>query len=93
MTNIVVAKRVGYNDDIRKNVTNKKFLDQYKVRKIDKFQEKNYYSGKIFIYNFTAFEISASFIRDSILNDKNINYLIPRNIIKYINKLKIYKNN
>jgi len=37
-------------------------------------------------------EISSSFIRESIKNNKNVRYFIPSEVYKYIEKMNFYKN-
>ena len=70
-------------------------LDQYMIYvyprpgyDLGKFDKHN----NIKLINAPLMEISSSFIRDSIKNNKDIRYFIPSEVYKYIEKMNFYKN-
>ncbi len=44
------------------------------------------------LINAPLIEISSSFIRESIKNNKNMRYFLPKEVYKYIEKMNLYRN-
>lgn len=72
---LIVYKR-GY-DNLTEIISNDNFLSNYKERIID---------ANCDIYT----NLNSSFIREQLINRKNISYLVPEQINNYISKNKIY---
>lgn len=52
---------------------------------------KEQHGAKIHIIKCPSFEVSSSFIRDSVFEGKSIKYLVPQNVEEYITKNNLYK--
>ena len=52
---------------------------------------KKQHGAKIHIIKCPTFEVSSSFIRDSIFEGKSIKYLVPQKVEEYITKNNLYK--
>lgn len=60
-------------------------------RTFDKeIKEPNKYFGEAIFVNTPTIEISASMIRDRIINKKSIDYLLPQSVIDYILRNNLY---
>ena len=81
---IVVMTRPGFKPDT--------LLDFYANRQVDdRHSLKSCPSGKIYFQHVTQLDISASFIRQTIAEQKNVSFLLPESVIKYIQAVKIYR--
>lgn len=65
------------------------FPDENVIEKIEFLKEQ--YGAKIHLVKCPTFEVSSSFIRDSVSNGKSIKYLVPQKVEEYIKKNKLYK--
>ncbi|TXL05885.1 hypothetical protein BMR07_08600 [Methylococcaceae bacterium CS1] len=67
-------------------------LGFYANRQVDdRHSLKTCPSGKIYFQHVTQLDISASFIRQMIAEQKNVSFLLPESVIKYIQAEKIYR--
>ncbi|TXL20663.1 nicotinic acid mononucleotide adenylyltransferase [Methylococcaceae bacterium HT5] len=81
---IVVMTRPGFKADT--------LLGFYANRQVDdRHSLKTCPSGKIYFQHVTQLDISASFIRQMIAEQKNVSFLLPESVIKYIQAEKIYR--
>ena len=79
MTNFIVAIRPGYEEE-------KKIYDE--VRSL-----KEELGFKIYLANITKYEISSTDIRKRVSENKSIKYLVPDDVISYIEKEGLYGKN
>ncbi len=81
---IVVMTRPGYQPD--------SLIDFFLDRQVDdRHSLKSCPSGKIYFQQVTQLEISASFIRKAIAEQKNISFLLPESVIEYIQVKRLYR--
>lgn len=81
---IVVMTRPGYKPD--------SLIDFYLDRQVDdRHSLKSCPSGKIYFQQVTQLEISASFIRKAVAEQKNISFLLPESVIEYIQAKRLYR--
>lgn len=83
VAHIVVITRPGYVLQALSGFLSSKLTENREDLKSDK-------SGCLFFQSVTQLDISATIIRSLIESEKNPGYLLPDNIIKYINKNKLY---
>lgn len=81
---IVVMTRPGYKPD--------SLINFYLDRQVDdRHSLKSCPSGKIYFQQVTQLEISASFIRKAVAEQKNISFLLPESVIEYIQAKRLYR--
>ena len=81
---IVVMTRPGYQPN--------SLIDFFLDRQVDdRHSLKSCPSGKIYFQQVTQLEISASFIRKAIAEQKNISFLLPESVIEYIQAKRLYR--
>lgn len=84
---LLIIVRPEYN--LPKKGVIAKFIQQHLTTKVDLLRKRS--AGKIYIAHLTPLTISATAIRNMLKNDENPRYLLPENVLKYINQHKIYK--
>ncbi len=84
--NLIEFKNWNYYEEILKNHN----LIIYPRPNVEKTELLNH--TKISIIEAPLFEISATFIRNSIRNKKSVKYLLPDEVEKYINNFNLYNN-
>ncbi|RLA22804.1 MAG: nicotinic acid mononucleotide adenylyltransferase [Gammaproteobacteria bacterium] len=81
---IVVMTRPNFKAD--------PLVDCYKDRQVDdRHSLKSCTSGKIYFQNVTQLDISATFIRQTIAEQKSARFLLPESVIEYIQVNKLYQ--
>lgn len=81
---IVVMTRPNFKAD--------PLTDFYRERQVDDWQSlKSCTSGKIYFQNVTQLDISATFIRQTIAEQKSARFLLPESVINYIQVNKLYQ--
>ena len=70
---------------LRPDFDNKNFLLDY-LRRI-----KRKYSSNVFLFEVNAQNISSHMIRDRVLLNKNIDFLVPKKVCEYIKQKRLYK--
>lgn len=86
LAHIIVITRPGW--DIDPSQTIKEYCEDRAVSSFTDIGEST--NGKVLIYSFTPLEIASSDIRKMLKENKSVRYLIPNNVINYINKHQLY---
>lgn len=84
LTHLVVSPRPGY-----KLSAEDQWVQAYLTK--DATELKQYAAGKIFVAEVIQFDISATKIREQLLNGFSASYLLPETIRKYIDKHRLYR--
>lgn len=87
LAHIIVITRPGW--DIKPSQAVKKKCQRITVKSFADMCKAEY--GKVLIHSFTPLMIASSEIRRLLKEDKSVRYLIPNNVLNYIEKHKLYR--
>jgi len=85
-SNIIIAQRPDHQDDLSSEVG--KQLKNSFTNDIDAFKES--VSGKIFALKVSQLEISSSYLRELIREDKSTQFLLPEIVLNFIKENRLY---
>ncbi len=92
LANIIVASRPNLPLSELETNLEKKFVSEYEARKRhDRDLLHSSKNGLIFTYEFTSLEVSGTSLRRRIQHKQSLKYLLPDNVINYIQNHNLYK--
>lgn len=86
LTHLIIAKRPNYEFTLTSEV--KEYLDKYVTNDPHVLQQQTH--GYIYFQEITALDISATEIRNLVQLGKSARYLLPENVLEYIEKNQLY---
>ena len=92
LANIIVASRPNLPLSELETNLEKKLASEYEARKRhDRDLLHSSKNGLIFTYEFTSLEVSGTSLRRRIQHKQSLKYLLPDNVINYIQNRNLYK--
>jgi nicotinate-nucleotide adenylyltransferase len=92
LANIIVASRPNLPLSVLETNLEKKLALEYEARKRhDRDLLHSSKNGLIFTYEFTSLEVSGTSLRRRIQHKQSLKYLLPDNVINYIQNHNLYK--
>ena len=92
LANIIVASRPNLPLSELETNLEKKLASEYEARKRhDRDLLHSSKNGLIFTYEFTSLEVSGTSLRRRIQHKQSLKYLLPDNVINYIQNHNLYK--
>ena len=92
LANIIVASRPNLPLSELETNLEKKLASEYETRKRhDRDLLHSSKNGLIFTYEFTSLEVSGTSLRRRIQHKQSLKYLLPDNVINYIQNHNLYK--
>jgi nicotinate-nucleotide adenylyltransferase len=92
LANIIVASRPNLPISVLETNLEKKLALEYEARKRhDRDLLHSSKNGLIFTYEFTSLEVSGTSLRRRIQHKQSLMYLLPDNVINYIQNHNLYK--
>lgn len=92
LANIIVASRPNLPLSVLETNLEKKLASEYEARKRhDRDLLHSSKNGLIFTYEFTSLEVSGTSLRRRIQHKQSLKYLLPDNVINYIQNHNLYK--
>lgn len=92
LAHIIVARRPGFPLEKLASALPAPLHEQYASRlEAQPAALKAAPSGKVFTHELTALDVSATALRDLILHNASLRYLLPDEVIAYIDKHHLYK--
>lgn len=92
LANIIVASRPNLPLSVLETNLEKKLALEYEARKRhDRDLLHSSKHGLIFTYEFTSLEVSGTSLRRRIQHKQSLKYLLPDNVINYIQNHNLYK--
>lgn len=92
LANIIVASRPNLPLSKLENNLEQRLASEYEIRKRhDRDLLHSSENGLIFTYEFTSLEVSGTSLRKRIQRKQSLKYLLPDNVINYIQNHDLYK--
>lgn len=92
LANIIVASRPNLPLSKLENNLEQRLASEYEIRKRhDRDLLHSSENGLIFTYEFTSLEVSGTSLRRRIQRKQSLKYLLPDNVINYIQNHDLYK--
>lgn len=88
LANIVVIHRTGWNFPEKGDMMD--FFKAHSLKSEDNIHQHEYASGKILTQAITSLDIKASGIRSMIASGQSPEFLLPKNVLKYIQQKSLY---
>lgn len=88
LSNIVVIQRMGWNFPEKGDMMD--FFKAHSLKKEDNIHQHEYACGKILTQTITSLDIKASGIRSMIASGESPEFLLPKNVLKYIQQRHLY---